>query len=88
MLARKIAIAAANAVGIRACARLPGTEFLDAETKRQKWLFNSADGCRDQNPGNEWPKTPAKTPRLGSCQKPSVYEDWMVGAPGLEPGTR
>src|SRR4051812_14711288 len=28
--------------------RLPGTEFLDAETKRQKSSFKRANACRDQ----------------------------------------
>jgi hypothetical protein len=43
---------------------------------------------RDQNPGIEWPKIPAETPYLTSCRKRAVCGDWMVGAPGLEPGTR
>src|SRR5258706_6806943 len=50
-LARKIAIAAANAVGIRARARLPGTEFLDAETERQKSPLKRATVRRDRSLG-------------------------------------
>ncbi len=38
---------------LRAQPRPPGTEFLDAETKRQKPSFERANADRDQNPGNE-----------------------------------
>ena len=31
---------------------------------------------------------PAETPDLASYRKRAVCEDWMVGAPALEPGTR
>ena len=55
-----------------------GTEFLDAETKRQKSLFKRANATRDQNPGTEWPEIPAETPYLASYRKHAVYEDWMV----------
>src|SRR5258708_32087119 len=34
----------------------PGTEILDAETKRQKSSFKRANARRDQNPGTEWPE--------------------------------
>lgn len=37
---------------------------------------------------NEWPEIPAETPYLASSRKSVVCGDWMVGAPGLEPGTR
>jgi len=66
----------------------PGTEFLDAETKRQKSSSKTANACGDQNPGNEWPEIPAETLYSARYRKPAVCGDWMVGAPGLEPGTR
>jgi hypothetical protein len=68
--------------------RQPGTEFLDAETGRQKPQPKCANAPRDQNPGIDWPEMPAETPYLTSCRKRAVCGDWMVGAPGLEPGTR
>src|SRR5258707_9339899 len=71
----------ANAAGVRARARSPGTEFLDAETGRQKPPPKCADAHRDQNPGIEWPGIPAETPYLASYRKRGVCEDWMVGAP-------
>jgi Resolvase, N terminal domain len=66
--------------------RQPGTEFLDAETGRQKPQPKCANAPRDQNPGIDWPEMPAETPYLTSCRKRAVCGDWMVGAPGLEPG--
>jgi hypothetical protein len=69
-------------------ARLPGTEFLDAETGCQKSPLKCANVGRDQNPISEWPEIPAETPYSESYRKRAVCEDWMVGAPGLEPGTR
>ena len=54
------------------------TDFLDAETKRQKPSFKRANARRDQNPGNEWPKIPAETPYLALYRKPVVCGDWMV----------
>ena len=56
----------------------PGTEFLDAETERQKPPPKGTNARRDKNRGIEWQKSPQKRPiwrRLRS-------------APGLEPGTR
>jgi hypothetical protein len=40
-------------------ARLPGTEFLDAETGRQKSSRNSVNAYRDESPGRKWPEIPA-----------------------------
>jgi hypothetical protein len=68
----------AIAVGLRAQSRLPGTEFLDAETKRQKSLLKCANAYRDQNPGTDWPEIPAETPYLASYRKRAVCGDWMV----------
>ena len=59
-------------------ARLPGTEFLDAETGCQKSSRKSVNACRDQNPGIESPEMPAETPYLTSCRKRAVCGDWMV----------
>jgi hypothetical protein len=75
-----------SAVQLRA--QPPGTEFLDAETKRQKSSFKRANARRDENPRVGWPEIPAKTPYLASYRKRAVCKGWVVGAPGLEPGTR
>jgi hypothetical protein len=64
--------------------RLPGTEFLDAETKRQKSPLKCANAYRDQNPGSEWPENPAETPYLVSYRKRAVCKDWMVEVVGLK----
>ena len=61
-----------------------GTEFLDAETKRQKWPFKRDNARRDQKPGIEWPEIPAETPYLASYWKRTVCKDWMVEVIGLE----
>jgi hypothetical protein len=53
-------------------ARPPGTEFLDAETGRQKSPLKCANARRDQNPGSELPEIPAETPNLASYQKCAV----------------
>jgi len=64
----------------------PGTEFLDAETKRQKSLFKRANAPRDQTPGTEWPEIPTETRYSASCRKRAVCGDWMVvGAVICEP---
>jgi hypothetical protein len=62
--------------------RLPGTEFLDAETGRQKSPLKCANAYRDQNPGSEWPEIPAETSYLASYRKRAVCKDWMVEAVG------
>src|SRR5258706_14691377 len=63
-----------------------GTEFLDAETGRQKSQPKSVNAGRDQNPGSERPEIRAETRYLASCRKRAVCGDWMVGdAVGLEP---
>jgi hypothetical protein len=59
-------------------ARPPGTEFLDAETGRQKPPLKCANAHRDQNPGIEWPEIPAETPYLASYRNRAVCGDWMV----------
>jgi hypothetical protein len=68
--------------------RPPGTEFLGAKTGRLKSPLRRANAHRDQNLRNNWPKIPAEPPYLASYRKHAVCGDWMVGAPGLEPGTR
>jgi hypothetical protein len=67
--------------------RLPGTEFLDAETGRQKSPLKCANARRDQNPGSEWPEIRAETPYSESYRKRAVCEDWMVELVGLKLGT-
>ena len=75
---QKSELRVAIAVGLRAQSRLPGTEFLDAETGRQKSPLKRANARRDENPGSKWPKIPAKTPYLASYRKRAVCGDWMV----------
>jgi len=48
-------------IPFRARARPPGTEFLDAETGRQKSPPKWVNAHRDKNPGNEWSEIPAET---------------------------
>jgi hypothetical protein len=69
---------AASVAGFRAPTRPPGTEFLDAETRRQKSPPKWVSAHRDKNPGNEWPEIPAETPYLALCRKRAVCKDWMV----------
>jgi hypothetical protein len=71
----------ACAVGLHAQGWPPGTEFLDAETGRQKSPPKCVNARRDQNPGCEWPEIPAERPYLTSYRKRAVCGDWMVGAP-------
>ena len=59
-------------------ARLPGTEFLDAETGHQKPPLKCVNARRDKNPRNEWSEIPAETRYLASCRKRAVCGDWMV----------
>src|SRR6266566_5296560 len=67
-----------GAIQLRVQPRPPGTEFLEAETKRQKSSSKRANARRDQNSLIEWPEIPAKTLELASCRKPAVCGDWMV----------
>src|SRR5258708_10108138 len=75
---RKRGIAASSAVGFRARARPPGTEFLDAETGRQKSPPKWVSAHRDKITGNKGSEIPAETRYLASGRKRSVCEDWMV----------
>src|SRR5258708_14482355 len=58
--------------------RSAGTEFLDAETGRQKSQPKSVNAGRDQNPGSERPEIRAERPYLASYRKRAVCGDWMV----------
>ncbi len=62
--------------------RLPGTEFLDAETGRQKPLLKCANAHGDQDSGIDWPEIPAEAPYLASTAERVVCGDWMVEAVG------
>jgi hypothetical protein len=75
---------AATARRPRAQTLPPGTEFLDAETGRQKSPLKRANAHRDQNSRSEWPEIPAEMPYLASYRKRSVCEDWMVETEGTE----
>jgi hypothetical protein len=63
-------------------ARLPGTEFFDAETGRQKSSRKRANACRDQSLGSKWPEIPAEAPYLASTAERVVCGDWTVEAVG------
>jgi hypothetical protein len=74
----KVGIAGAVRSDFALKARLSGTEFLDAETGRQKSSRKSANACRDQSPGSKWPEIPAEEPYLASTAERVVCGDWMV----------
>src|SRR6266404_7548156 len=57
--------------------RPPGTEFLDAETGRQKPPPKRMSVHRDQSPRSKWPETPAETPYLALWRKRAVCKDWL-----------
>src|ERR1019366_5526786 len=59
----KLGIAGAVRYNFALKARLPGTEFWDAETGRQKSSRKSVNACRDQSPGSKWPEIPAEACR-------------------------
>jgi hypothetical protein len=59
-------------------ARLLGTEFLDAETGRQKSSRKSPNACRDQSAGSKWPEIPAEAPYLASTRERVARGDWVV----------
>jgi hypothetical protein len=71
-----------SAVPLRTIARLLGTEFLEAETGRQKSSRKSVNACRDQSPGSKWPEIPAEAPNLASTREGVACGDWMVEAVG------
>src|SRR6202140_1297309 len=83
---RKTRNTASTALRFRPQVRPRGTEFLDAETGRQKQSAKWANARRDQNPGSERSEIPAETPYLASYRKRAVCGDWMVVcAVGYEP---
>jgi hypothetical protein len=71
-----------SAVQLRAQPQPPGTEFLDAETKRQKSSFKRANARRDENSRVEWPEIPAGTLYLASYRKRAVCKGWVVEVVG------
>src|SRR5260370_28858553 len=76
---------------INSLARPPGTEFLDAETGRQKPPPKWGSAHRDKNPGNEWSEIPAETHYFSSCRKRAVCKDWLelvTHHPVIEPSLR
>jgi hypothetical protein len=77
-VAQKVGITGAVRSKFALKPRLPGTEFLDAETGRQKSPLKCANARGDQNPGSEWPEIRAETPYSESYRKRAVCEDWMV----------
>src|ERR1700681_3057524 len=74
----KVGIAGAVRSNFALKARLLGTEFLDAETGRQKSLRKRANACRDQSPGSKWPEIPAEAPYLASTRERVARGDWVV----------
>ena len=73
-----VEFAGARAANFAPKAWPPGTDFLDAETGRQKSALKYVSARRDQSPASEWPKIPAETPYSASYRKRAVCEDWMV----------
>src|SRR5258707_14701280 len=57
--------------------RPPGTEFLDAETGRQKPPPKRVSAHRDQSPRSKWPEIPGETPYFASYRNRAVCGDWM-----------
>jgi hypothetical protein len=80
----RVGVAGAVRSNFALIARLPGTEFLDAETGRQKSSRKSVNACRDQSHGRKWPEIPAEAPYLASTRERVVCGDWMVGMIGIE----
>ena len=74
----KVGIAGAVRSNFALKARLSRTEFLDAETGRQKSSRKSVNACRDQSPRSKWPEIPAEAPYLASTRERVVCGDWMV----------
>src|SRR6266850_2923225 len=74
----RVGIAGAVRSNFALKARLPGTEFLEAETGRQKSSRKSVNAYRDQSPGCKWPEIPAEEPYLASTRERVVCGDWMV----------
>jgi hypothetical protein len=66
----------------------PGTGFLAAETGPPKSPPETTDFPRDQKGPEPMAEIPAQTAYLDLVENYRVWKDWMVGAPGLEPGTR
>src|SRR5258706_10147567 len=62
--------------------------FWMQRTGGQKSTQETANVWGDRKTGTTPANTPAETAYLESVWKPVVRSDWMVGAPGLEPGTR
>ena len=62
--------------------RPPGTEFLDAETGRQKPPPKRVSAHRDQSPRSKWPEIPGETPYFASYRNRAVCGDWMVEVVG------
>src|SRR5260370_2856541 len=58
--------------------RPPGTEFLDAETGRQKPPPKRLSAHRDQSPRSKWPEIPGETPYFASYRNRAVCGDWIV----------
>ena len=65
-----------------------GNGIFGCRDRAPKIAAKCANANRDQNPGTEWPEIPAETRYSASRRKRAVCGDWMVGALGLEPGTR
>src|SRR5260221_2027998 len=77
-----------GAVQLRAQSPAAGNGIFGCRDRAPKSPLKCANVGRDQNPRSEWPEIPAETPYSESYRKRAVCEDWMVGAPGLEPRTR
>jgi hypothetical protein len=74
----KVGVAGAVRSNLALIVLLPGTEFLDAETGRQKSSRKNVNACRDQSPGSKCLEIPAEAPNLASTRERVACGDWMV----------
>jgi hypothetical protein len=65
----------------------PGTGFLDAETVAAESPPKTRDARRDQKGPEPMAEIPVQTACLNLTGNYPVWEDWMVGATGIEPVT-
>ena len=67
---------------------VPGTGFLPPETGARKRASATLETHRDRNAKSKARDVPAKEAVRGDEVEGVVSRDWVVGASGLEPGTR
>src|SRR5258705_12873627 len=77
-----------SAVQLRAQSPAVGNGIFGCRDRAPKIITKKGECLQRQSPGSKWPEIPAEAPFLASTGERVVCGDWMVGAPGLEPGTR